>query len=159
MHSLIQQVKTASDQNSCCSEDFEIPDRMLLLFIFLWHCLFLQYYKNSSSEIFRSRYLFLDIDRCLYLMEVHKWPILYEPSFLTKSIMWRGLLPWRTVTKGTNLCFTYSPYNSLHVAVTCALLPLGYNHSKTQKRKTGRMFLAQKSPWSSPFTDDVKADG
>lgn len=39
------------------------------------------------------------------------------------------------LTKGTNLCFTYSPYNSLHVAVTCTLLPLGYNHSKTKKRK------------------------
>lgn len=39
---------------------------------------------------------------------------------------------WR---KGTNLCFTYSPYSSLHVAVTCALLPLSYNHSKQTKKK------------------------
>lgn len=68
--------------------------------------------------------------------------------------LWRVLLPLGLWRKGTKLCvFTYSPYNSLHVAVTCALLPLGYNPSKIQK--CGLMFFAQQSPWSSPFTDDL----
>lgn len=38
-------------------------------------------------------------------------------------------------------------------------LPIGYNHSKQPLKKGGRMFLAQQSPWSSPFTDDVKVFG
>lgn len=61
--------------------------------------------------------------------------------------------------KGTNLCFTYSPDSSLHVAVTCALPPLSFAHSKSnyrEKKKVDGCFLAQRSPWSSPFTDDVK---
>lgn len=45
--------------------------------------------------------------------------------------------------KGTNLCFTYSPYSSLHVAVTCALPPLSYAHSKSNYR--------EKKKWTDVF--------
>lgn len=71
MHSLIQQEKLFL--NKTLASVKTLKNRT--------ECYYLYFYdtassynsiKNSSSDIFRNRYLFLDIDRCLYLMEVHK---------------------------------------------------------------------------------------
>lgn len=82
---------------------------------------------------------------------------------MNQLFLLRQSLPSWTVRKGTTLCHTYSPDSSLHVAVTCALPPLSDNPSKTNTQtnnkkggKSEQMFLAQQSPWSSPFPDDVK---